>query len=152
VSRARQCAARPHKPSTSGPAPEPATDLRRGHVGEPGRPRELVTLEIAGSNPVVSAMLSVRTWSTSGSALGSYPRGYGFKSHRVQKDSGREVQEAERAVGIRNVVGSIPTASSAAVHRVTGRPVSDGCRFESGSQLQFVGVRGCSFNWQDARL
>ena len=83
VSRARQCAARPHKPSTSGPAPEPATDLRRGHVGEPGRPRELVTLEIAGSNPVVSALLSVRTWSTSGSALGSYPRGYGFKSHRV---------------------------------------------------------------------
>ena len=56
MSRARQCAARPHKPSTSGPAPEPATKLRRGHVGESGRPRELVTLEIAGSNPVVSAI------------------------------------------------------------------------------------------------
>jgi hypothetical protein len=68
------------------------------------------------------------------------------------RSCGREVQEAERAVGIREVVGSIPTASSAAVHRVTGRLVSDGCRFESGSQLQFVGVRGCSFNWQDARL
>ena len=67
-------------------------------------------------------------------------------------EAGREVQEAERAVGIREVVGSIPTASSAAVHRVTGRPVSDGCRFESGSQLQIVGVCGCSFNWQDARL
>jgi hypothetical protein len=137
VSRARQCAARPHKPGPSGPAPEPATQLRRGHVGESGRPREPVTLEIAGSNPVVSAMLFVRTWSTSDGS---------------SRSCGREVQEAERAAGIREAVGSNPTASSAAVHRVTGRPVSDGCRFESGSQLQFVGVRGCSFNWQDVRL
>ena len=124
-----------------------------GHVGESGRPRELVTLEIAGSNPVVSVIFVREDLEHERQCARFVP-----ERLWVQVPSGppEAVDAKFTRLNARLVfatfVGSIPTASSAAVHRVTGRPVSDGCRFESGSQLQFVGVRGCSFNWQDARL
>lgn len=59
-----------------------------------------------------------------------------FKSDRVPQFVGLGVRVAERAVGIREVVGANPIEPSASVRRATRRLVSGECRFDSDSRLR----------------